>query len=104
MAKKKIPLKYRQKHIMESQSKKERKAPAPSRKKTNWGQFIKKIPGKIAKYFRGVVHELKRVTWPNRKALLTYTVVVLVTLVFFAILLGLFDFVFIKLVELLSRI
>jgi preprotein translocase subunit SecE len=104
MAKKKIPLKYRQKYIMERQAKKERKAPAPSRKKTNWGQVVKKMPGKIAKFFRNVVHELKRVTWPTRKALLTYTVVVLVTLVFFAIILGLFDLIFMRLVELLSRI
>jgi preprotein translocase subunit SecE len=104
MAKKKIPLKYRQKYIMERQAKKERKAPAPSRKKTNWGQFIKKMPGKIAKFFRNVVHELKRVTWPTRKALLTYTVVVLVTLVFFAIILGLFDLMFMRVVELLARI
>ncbi len=104
MAKKKIPLKYRQKYIMERQAKKERKAPAPSRKKTNWGQFVKKMPGKIAKFFRNVVHELKRVTWPTRKALLTYTVVVLVTLVFFAIILGLFDLMFMRVVELLARI
>jgi len=44
------------------------------------------------------------VTWPSRKALLTYTVVVLVTIVIFGVLLGLYDFIFLQLVELLVKI
>ena len=104
MAKKKVPIKYRQKAIMERATK-DRKAPvAPPKKKINWKQFFKALPGKIVKFFRDVVHELKRVTWPTRKALLTYTVVVLVTLIFFALLLGLFDFVFIQLIDFLASI
>ncbi len=104
MAKKKVPIKYRQKAIME-RAMKDRKAPvAPPKKKINWKQFFKALPGKIVKFFRDVVHELKRVTWPTRKALLTYTVVVLVTLIFFALILGLFDFLFIQLIDFLASI
>ena len=62
------------------------------------------MPKKVTKFFRNVVHELKRVTWPGRKALLTYTVVVLVTIAIFAVLLGLYDFIFLQLVELLVKI
>ena len=62
------------------------------------------MPKKVTKFLRNVVHELKRVTWPSRKALLTYTVVVLVTIAIFAVLLGLYDFIFLQLVELLVKI
>ncbi len=104
MAKKKVPVKYRQKAIME-RALKERKTPTPPpRKKIDWKQWFKALPKKIVKFFREVSHELKRVTWPTRKALLTYTIVVIVTLIFFAIILGVFDFLFIQLVELLGRI
>jgi preprotein translocase subunit SecE len=104
MAKKKVPFKYKPKAMMERATK-DRKAPtAPPRKKIDWKQLIKSIPKKIAKFFRDVVHELKRVTWPTRKALLTYTVVVLIALVFFSVIIGLFDFLFLQLITLLAGI
>jgi preprotein translocase subunit SecE len=104
MAKKKVPFKYKPKAIMERAAK-DRKAPtAPPRKKIDWKQLIKSIPKKIAKFFRDVVHELKRVTWPNRKALLTYTVVVFAALAFFSVIIGLFDFLFLQLITLLAGI
>jgi len=89
MAKRKVSRKYKKKAMMERAMTQERKAPTPK---------------KIAVFFKNVVHELKRVTWPSRKALLTYTAVVLVTILIFAVLLGLYDFVFLQLVELLARI
>jgi len=104
MAKKKVPFKYRPKVVMERVAKDRKPPAAPPRKKINWKQFFKALPKKIAKFFRDVVHELKRVTWPTRKALLTYTVVVLVALAFFSILLGFFDFLFLQLVELMAKI
>jgi preprotein translocase subunit SecE len=105
MAKRKVSRKYSKKGMMESQMLKERKPPAQKPKqKFNLKAFIKKLPGRIRKFFRDVIHELKKVTWPSRKALLTYTVVVLVTIVIFGILLGLYDFIFLQLVELLARI
>ena len=104
MAKKKVPFKYRPKVVMERVAKDRKPPTAAPRKKIDWKQFFKALPGKIAKFFRDVAHELKRVTWPTRKALLTYTLVVLIALAFFSVLLGLFDFLFIQLVELLARI
>ena len=101
MGKKKVPTKFRQKAMLERQSK-ERKASAPSKGKINWKQFLRKLPGKISKFFRGVIHELKRVTWPTRKELLTYTIVSIITIAFFAIILGIFDWVFLRLVGLLK--
>jgi preprotein translocase SecE subunit len=81
MAKKKVPIKYRQKAIMERAMKDKKGPPTPPKKKINWKQFFKALPGRIAKFFRDVVHELRRVTWPTRKALLTYTLVVIVALI-----------------------
>jgi len=105
VAKRKVSRKYKQKAMMERQMTQERKMPAqkPGQKFNLW-KFLKNLPKKVAKFFRNVVHELRRVTWPNRKALLTYTLVVLVTIVIFGIILGLYDFIFLQLVELLVKI
>lgn len=105
MAKRKVSRKYSKKGIIESQLNKERKPPAQKpREKFNLKTFMKKLPGRVRKFFRDVIHELKKVTWPSRKALMSYTVVVLVTIAIFAILLGVYDYIFLFLVELLARI
>jgi len=105
VAKRKISRKYKKKAMMERQMTQERKMPTPRPKqKFHIWTFLKNIPGKVAKFFRDVVHELRRVTWPTRKALFTYTVVVLVTIAVFGVLLGLYDFIFLNLVELLTKI
>lgn len=90
---------------MERQMTQERKMPAqkPKQKFVFW-TFLKELPKKVAKFFRNVVHELRRVTWPSRKVLFTYTLVVLVTIAIFGVLLGLYDFIFLQLVELLVKI
>ncbi len=103
MAKRKVSRKYRKKAIIERQMQ-ERKLPSQPRKKINWKQFIKKLPSRIEKFCRDVIHELKRVTWPTRKALLNYTIVVIVTIIIFAIILGVFDLGFLRLVELMTKI
>ncbi|AHF05882.1 preprotein translocase subunit SecE [Desulfitobacterium metallireducens] len=46
---------------------------------------------KATEYFRGVISELKKVQWPNRQQLLTYTGVVLVAVVIVAVLLWIVD-------------
>ena len=105
MAKRKVSRKYKKKAMMERQMTQEKKVPAQKpRQKFNIWTFLKNMPKKVAKFLKDVVHELKRVTWPKRKALLTYTVVVLVTIAIFGVLLGLYDFIFIQLVELLVKI
>jgi len=103
MAKRKVSRKYSRKGLMERQMQ-ERKPSSRPRKKISWKQFIKKLPSRIAKFFRDVIHELKRVTWPTRKALLNYTIVVIVTIIFFAIILGVFDFGFLQIVEMMAKI
>jgi preprotein translocase subunit SecE len=103
MAKRKVSRKFKAKAIMERQMQ-ERKPPSQPRKKFDFKQFIKTLPSRIAKFTRDVIHELKKVTWPTRKALINYTIVVIATIVFFAILLGVFDLGFIRVIELLANI
>ena len=47
--------------------------------------------GRIALFFRQVVAELRKVVWPTRTELITYTIVVLVFVVCFATLVLFFD-------------
>lgn len=103
MAKRKVSRRFKPKAMMERQMQ-ERKLPSQPKKKMNWKEFIKKLPSRIAGFFRDVVHEMKRVTWPTRKALINYTIVVLVTIIIFSVLLGVFDLGFIKIVELMAKI
>lgn len=46
---------------------------------------------RTGKFLRDVVFELKRVSWPTRKELTRYTVVVVVTVIFVAIFLSIVD-------------
>ena len=57
------------------------------RKRTPPRQFVKEVRG-----------ELARVAWPNRQEVVTYTVVVLVSVIFFMTVIGLMDYAFTKLV------
>lgn len=51
----------------------------------------KNIFARIALFFRQVVAEIRKVVWPTRSELITYTTVVLVFVVSFAVLVLLFD-------------
>jgi preprotein translocase subunit SecE len=56
-------------------------------------------PGLVARlmrFLREVVAELRKVIWPNRKDLVSYTVVVLVFVSFMIALVALLDYVFAK--------
>ena len=58
-------------------------------------------PGRIRSigvFYKQVVAELRKVIWPTRKELITYTTVVLVFVVFMVLLVSLFDFAFSQLV------
>ncbi|GAA5130005.1 preprotein translocase subunit SecE [Pseudonocardia adelaidensis] len=50
--------------------------------------------GKLARFLREVVAELRKVIWPTRNQLVTYTIVVLVFVSFMVALVWLLDFVF----------
>ena len=55
------------------------------------------MPGfvqKILKFLRGVRSEMRKVTWPNRAELISYTGVVIIFILIVAIYLGLADLVF----------
>ncbi|WP_342513699.1 preprotein translocase subunit SecE [Sporosarcina sp. FSL K6-1522] len=47
---------------------------------------------KLTGFFKDVVSEMRKVSWPKRKELTRYTIVVLSTVVFMAIYFGLVDF------------
>jgi len=54
-------------------------------------------PGRLRRvitYYKQVVAELRKVIWPTRRELLTYTAVVLVFVLFMVAVVSLFDFVF----------
>ena len=65
---------------------------AAKRKRTKPREFVKEVRG-----------ELGRVAWPNRTEVLTYTLVVLVSVTFFMLVIGGLDYAFTKLaVKLIS--
>ncbi|ACL68864.1 preprotein translocase subunit SecE [Halothermothrix orenii] len=49
--------------------------------------------GKIKKFFRNFKAELKKVNWPRKKELSSYTAVVLVTVVALIIFIGVMDYI-----------
>ena len=63
----------------------------PTPKRGSGTQQRKGMFARLALFLRQVVAELRKVIWPTRKELLTYTWVVLVFVVIMAGLIGLFD-------------
>ena len=67
------------------------KKPAPE---TRWSKFLSwwaKLPSRIATPFKNMWYELKKVTWPTKRKLWVYSVVVLVFMLFMGIVIGLLD-------------
>lgn len=60
----------------------------------------KKKPGKVSKWFKDLKSEFKKVVWPSKKTVVNNTSVVLAVVVFSAVLIGLLDAGFLKLMEL----
>ena len=52
---------------------------------------LKDLPQRIAKPFRNMYYELKKVTWPSKEKLITYSVIVLLFMLFMGIVIGLLD-------------
>ena len=65
----------------------------------NW---FKNLPKRIAKPFRNMYYELKKVTWPSKEKLITYSIIVLVFMLFMGIVIGLLDMGATALVHLLA--
>lgn len=47
--------------------------------------------GKLTGFFKSVVSEMRKVSWPKRKDLTRYTIVVIFTVIFMAVYFGLID-------------
>lgn len=57
---------------------------------------------KIGSFFKGVKSELKKVNWPNKKELTTYTIVVFSVCLLISLIVWLLDSAFIKLISLIA--
>ena len=66
--------------------KKKEKTPAKSSAKNQ-----KKQPNKVAKYFKDLKSEFKKVVWPTKKQVVNNTTVVLVTILLIGVFVGAFD-------------
>lgn len=64
----------------------------------------KPVTMRIGKFFRDSRAELRKVTWPNRKELVTYTIVVIVSTAIVAVFLGIVDLIFAQLLAWLGRL
>ena len=53
--------------------------------------WFAKLPQRIAKPFRNMYYELKKVTWPSKQKLIAYSIIVLVFMLFMGIVIGLLD-------------
>ena len=54
----------------------------------NW---FKTLPARISKPFKNMYYELKKVTWPSKHKLITYSVIVLLFMLFMGVVIGLLD-------------
>ena len=54
----------------------------------NW---FKTLPARISKPFKNMYYELKKVTWPTKEKLISYSIVVLVFMLFMGVVIGLLD-------------
>ncbi len=60
--------------------------------------------GRVSRYLREVRAELRKVNWPNRKELATYTVVVVVSVLVIAAFIGLVDLLFSQILAIIARL
>ncbi|HEU5140677.1 MAG TPA: preprotein translocase subunit SecE [Bacillales bacterium] len=59
------------------------------------------IFGQSTRFFQNVIKELKRVSWPTRRQLVSYTITVLVTVAFVAVFFALIDLGVSKLIRMI---
>ena len=66
------------------------------------GNIFSRLFKRIGKAFYNMYHELKKVTWPTKNALINYSLVVLAFLVIMGVIIGLFDMGASALVQLIT--
>ncbi|ADD03224.1 preprotein translocase, SecE subunit [Thermoanaerobacter italicus Ab9] len=59
---------------------------------------------KFVKFFKDVRAEMKKVTWPSKESMITYTEIVLIAMVFFTVFIFLIDSVFSYLLKLIIKV
>ncbi|MBQ8200984.1 MAG: preprotein translocase subunit SecE [Clostridia bacterium] len=71
----------------------EKKTPAKVEegKMAKFVNFVKALPGRIAKPFKNMVAELRKVTWPSKKKLIASSVTVLLFMLFMGVVIGALD-------------
>ena len=74
-----------------------------SEKKSNKKDSAKKEPNKVAKWFKDLKIEFKKVVWPSKKTVINNTSVVLAVVVASAVLVGLLDEGFLALMRLIYQ-
>ena len=80
-----------EKKVADKQAK---KVPAKKEEASKMDKFVawcKKLPARIAKPFKNMWYELKKVTWPSKRKLIVCSVTVLVFMLFMGIVIGLLD-------------
>ena len=60
-------------------------------KGTKFVNWCKAMPKRIAKPFKNMFYELKKVSWPSKRKLIVYSVTVLAFMLFMGIVIGLLD-------------
>ena len=53
--------------------------------------WFKNLPQNIARPFKNMFYELKKVTWPSKQKLIAYSIIVLVFMLFMGIVIGVLD-------------
>ncbi|MBR6982725.1 preprotein translocase subunit SecE [Ruminococcus sp. XPD3002] len=74
-----------------------------SEKKSKKKDSAKKEPNKVAKWFKDLKIEFKKVVWPSKKTVINNTSVVLAVVVASAVLVGLLDEGFLTLMRLIYQ-
>jgi preprotein translocase subunit SecE len=53
--------------------------------------WFKTLPTRISKPFKNMYYELKKVTWPSKERLISYSILVLSFMLFMGVVIGLLD-------------
>lgn len=64
---------------------------------------LTKVFQNIIKFIKEARAELKKVTWPNKKQLISSTIVVMITVALVAIFLGIIDLIFSRIVTIILQ-
>lgn len=73
-------------------------------KKEKKPNFFKRVGSAIAGFFKGIVSEIKKVTWPTKKQVVSNTLSVLAFCLFVGVIIWLADFGLDALMSLIARL